>query len=277
MYGTDYTGATCGQGSRASTPLITYPRLQSDFFLNLAASSPLAYTFYGICVASCPGTLTVVCNYNAATGSQAAMLPCFNTGAPGLNSTFCAATTVRARAAAAQQRAPRCPVNVRWLLLAFQPLRAPAPRCFCLLRLQASCWVTPIATSPTFFRCVPVYNTTNAASAQCIFPTTITSASDPACVLAQTYKTGVTTAPAQTNQLFDLMSTTRSVAGRWFGDLVRAWWVLLICAIGVPLVLAFLWLMLAKTCTVVFVWATIVLLLGILTAFTIYLYYVGCF
>jgi hypothetical protein len=99
VYGTDYTGATCGQGSRASTPLITYPRLQSDFFLNLAASSPLAYTFYGICVAACPGTLTVVCNYNAATGSQADMLQCFNTGATGLNATFCAATTVRRRRA----------------------------------------------------------------------------------------------------------------------------------------------------------------------------------
>jgi len=134
--------------------------------------------------------------------------------------------------------------------------------------------VTPIATASTFFRCVPVYNTTNAASAQCVFPTSISSASDPACVLAQTSKTGVTTAPAQTNQLFDLMSTSRSIAGRWFGDLVRAWWVLLLCAIGVPLILAFIWLMLAKACTVVFVWATIILLMGVLTAFTIYLYYV---
>ena len=134
--------------------------------------------------------------------------------------------------------------------------------------------MTPIATASTFFRCVPVYNTTNAASAQCVFPTSISSASDPACVLAQTFKTGVTTAPAQTNQLFDLMSTSRSIAGRWFGDLVRAWWVLLLCAIGVPLILAFIWLMLAKACTVVFVWATIILLMSVLTAFTIYLYYV---
>ena len=150
---------------------------------------------------------------------------------------------------------------------------SPAPGTFCAATL-ASCWVTPIATSPTFFRCVPVYNTTNAAVSTCLFPTNIQSAADPACVLAQTFKSGVTTFPAQTNQLFDLMSTTRSIAGRWFGDLVRAWWVLLLCAILLPLVLAFFWLMLAKACTAVFVWGTIMLLLGLLLAFTIFLYYV---
>ena len=227
VYGTDYTGATCGQGARASLPVITYPRLQTDFFLNLAASSPLDYKFYGICLPSCPGTLQVVCNYNAASASQAVMLDCFNGG----SSALCT-------------------------------------------NITASCWVTPIATSPTFFRCVPVYNTTNAAASVCIFPTNIQSAADPACVLATTTKLGVTTAPAQTNQLFDLMSTSRSVAGRWFGDLVRAWWVLLVCAILTPLVLAFLWLLLAKTCTAVFVWGTVALLLAVLTALTVYLYYV---
>lgn len=55
VYGTDYTGTVCGMGARSSLKYTVYPRLQQDYFLNLAKSSPLDYTFYGVCVSTCPG------------------------------------------------------------------------------------------------------------------------------------------------------------------------------------------------------------------------------
>ena len=231
VYGTDYQGTTCGTGAQAAAPFITYPRLQTDFILNLAAADPLAYRFYGVCVPTCPGTRSVVCNYGVGAGaSQAALLSCLEGGGP-----------------------------------------PPAPLSLCA-NVTAGCWVTPIATSSTFFRCIPVYNTTNSAASTCVYPANVSSAADPACVLATTVKLGVTTAPAQTNQLFSTMATARQTVGRWFGDLVRAWWALLLCAVGVPLVLAFVWLLFAKCFTWAFVWGTVLLLTGVLVALTIFLY-----
>jgi hypothetical protein len=50
-------------------------------------------------------------------------------------------------------------------------------------------------------------------------------------------------------------------------------WVILVCAAGVALILGFVWLMLAKWCTGIFVWGTIYLLLFVLSILTGYLYY----
>lgn len=62
VYGTDYTGKVCGMDTRSSTKYTVYPRLQQDFFLNLAKASPLDYTFYGVCVSSCPGAVSLLRN-----------------------------------------------------------------------------------------------------------------------------------------------------------------------------------------------------------------------
>ena len=69
LYGTDYQGNTCGINGLSGSPYITYPRTNEDFVLNLQKTDPLTYTFYGVCVAQCPTTLTVICNYGTA-GSQ---------------------------------------------------------------------------------------------------------------------------------------------------------------------------------------------------------------
>ena len=39
VYGTDYQGNTCGTGTQLASPYITYPRLQTDFILNLIIQS----------------------------------------------------------------------------------------------------------------------------------------------------------------------------------------------------------------------------------------------
>jgi energy-coupling factor transporter transmembrane protein EcfT len=96
-----------------------------------------------------------------------------------------------------------------------------------------------------------------------------------ACIVAQDDKSGTTTRPAKSNQLMDSMNTARQIWGRWFGDLYRAWWVILISAVGVGLVFGFVWLLVAKWCTSVFVWGTITLLIIVLSFLTGYFYYKG--
>lgn len=241
MYGVDYQGNVCGTGAKAGAKFTVYPRLQQDFLLNLAKSSPLDYTFYGVCVSACPGTLDNICNYNInATYTPFIINQCL-TNTSSIN-----------------------PTNY------YTP-----PAGLSCATVQGNCWISPIATSSVFYRCVPVYNTTNVASAMCVYPPGVTSASDPACVLAQSNKASTTQYPAQTNQLFDAMNTVRQTLGRYFGDLKRAWWVILLCAVGITLVFGFAWLMLAKWFTAVFVWGTITLVLLLLGFLTGYFYYVS--
>lgn len=61
LYGTDYEGNVCGMGAMKDRRYTAYPRGNFDFIMN-AGKSPLDYSFYGICVASCPGDVTPVCN-----------------------------------------------------------------------------------------------------------------------------------------------------------------------------------------------------------------------
>ena len=42
------------------------------------------------------------------------------------------------------------------------------------------------------------------------------------------------------------MNTARQLWGRWFGDLNRAWWVVLVCSTGLALVLGFFFVLLMK-------------------------------
>jgi hypothetical protein len=232
VYGTDYTGTVCGSTTRAGLTYIAYPRLQTDFIMNLAVSDPLNYNFYGICVNSCPNALDVVCNYNIPTGtfSNNFMLSCFQSS----NAANCT-------------------------------------------QVKSNCWVTPVTTTSSLYRCMPIYNATNSAFSTCIFPSSNLSSTDPACVIAQQTKTGTTTFPAQQNQVYQLMGTVRQTLGRYFGDLVRSWWVLLLCSVGVTAVFAFFWLILAKWCTSIFVWGTISLVILLLVGLTVFFYDVCSF
>lgn len=137
-----------------------------------------------------------------------------------------------------------------------------------------NCWITPIQTSSVLFRCIPVYNTSYDSDDVCVYPAGM-SAYNPACILAQSTKNTVTQYPAQPNQLFDAMNTVRQTLGRWFGDLARAWWVILLCAVGVTVVFAFVWLLMAKWLTGLFVWGTIILVIIAMGLLTGYFYYKG--
>ncbi len=89
VLGTDYTGNVCGADVPGKS-YITYPRTNDDFLMNFGKSNPLDYSFYGICMPSCPGALSVVCNYDTAAKKfsavgQADLLNCLalSTAVPG--------------------------------------------------------------------------------------------------------------------------------------------------------------------------------------------------
>lgn len=79
--------------------------------------------------------------------------------------------------------------------------------------------------------------------------------------------------PSKPNYLFDQLNTARQTWGRWFGDLYRAWWVILAAAVGAGLIAGFVWLLLAKWFTGFFVWVTITLVLCILVALDVWFFY----
>ena len=216
LYGTDYKGQVCGSAAAvASKKFIAYPRTNEDFLNNLQKSSPLDYTFYGICLSACPASLDVLCNYDTA-GAPADQLGCLTSTNATVNGLDC--DTVR-----------------------------------------ANCWVNPQKTSSVLFHCIPVYNVTNTASAACTFPAGVALASDPGCILAIDTTFGSVERPAKPNMLFDQLNTMQRIWGRWFGDLARASWVILLVSVGLALLLGLFYTQFLKYFTGCMVWTTIVL------------------
>ena len=138
-----------------------------------------------------------------------------------------------------------------------------------------NCWVTPLDTASTLFRCIPVYNVTSSGATKCVYPAGITDANDARCVLSETTSDTHVVRSAKPNMLFDSLNTGRQMWGRWFGDLYRAWWVVLVCAVGVSLVMGFAFTILMKYCTGCIVWLTIVTVMLGFAALDIYFYFKG--
>lgn len=234
VYGTDYEGKVCGW-DRPDARYVTYPRVNEDFLANLGKKNPLDYKFYGVCVEACPGYLDVVCNYVTAMEDPAYT------------------SDVKRECIVDSSYSPPAPVD-------------------CGL-VQDNCWITPQDTSSIMFRCIPVYNVTNAASSVCTYPPDVTSPMDPRCITVTDNKQGTVQRPAKPNLLFDQLNTARQVWGRWFGDLARSWWVILLCAVGLALLLAFTWTLFLKYCTTCMVWTTLLVLVLGLSFLTGFFYY----
>lgn len=237
VYGNDYQGNTCGVGDFKDRKYTVYPRVNEDFLINLGKTNPLDYKFFGVCVSRCPSQLDVVCKYN--TGFTVGVTP--------------------------------YTMNAARECIAI-PSQADPPLVNCAA-VRANCWIIPVDTASTLFRCIPVYGVNNTAASTCVYPPNLSSSLDPGCIIARDDKSGTTTRPAKSNQVFDAMNTARQMWGRWFGDLARAWWVILLCSVGLALVFGFVWLLIAKWCTAVFVWGTIILIVVALGTLTAYFYY----
>jgi hypothetical protein len=157
----------------------------------------------------------------------------------------------------------------------FKPSFANYTDSFCS-NIRERCWITPLQTSSVLFRCVPEYATNASANARCSFPGPeggVTDPNDRNCITVVESSIGAVEKPAKPNLLFDQLNTARTLWGRWFGDLQRAWWVILACSGGVSLVLGFVWLLGAKLCTALFVWMTVLLTLVLVGFLDGYFYY----
>lgn len=119
-----------------------------------------------------------------------------------------------------------------------------------------------------------MYDVTGTTASECSLPQGI-NPNSPSCLLVTLKSDTTVVKPARTNILFDQLNTANQVWGRWFGDLARAWWVILVCAVGVSLVLGFSFVTLLKYCTGCMVWSTILLCLLLLTLLTGFFYYLA--
>jgi len=232
LYGTDYKGQVCGSDI-SSKAYVTYPRTNEDFIANLGKTNPMDYKFYGICVSSCPDSLSIVCNYD-------------------IDENVVYTTSFK----------EQCLTDSN-----FNP---SVPSC---TPVRNGCWITPQRTSPIMFRCIPDYNVTNTEQSYCSYPAGVTDSSDPRCIIATDAKQGTIQRPAKPNLLFDQLNSGRQLWGRWFGDLARSWWVILIVAVGFALLCGFIWVTLLKYCTAFMVWATIYLVILLLSFLTGFFYY----
>jgi solute carrier family 44 (choline transporter-like protein), member 2/4/5 len=147
------------------------------------------------------------------------------------------------------------------------PAGAPCPP------VRSSCWIAPQRTSSIMFRCIPDYNVTNTEGAYCSYPPEVSSAADPRCIVITETTNGAVSKPAKPNMLFDQLNSGRQLWGRWFGDLGRAWWVILLVAVGLALLLGFVWVTFLKYFTGCMVWTTIFLSVTVLSFLTGYFYY----
>ena len=218
-----------------SMKYIAYPRTTEDMLANVGRT-PSNYKFYGICQSACPAALEPVCNYELATGAYAGI------------------TTTDIRA---------CLDNVH----------AASSGGFACEHVRDNCWTTPQHTKSIMFRCVPMYNVTNTESSTCIYPHDVTDPNSADCVVVREKSDGSVERPAQQNLLFDSLNSAANVWSRYFGDLARTWWVILVSAIVVGAIAAFAFLMLLKYCTALMVWLTIFITLVVCVALTALLYY----
>ena len=242
MYGTDYMGRVCGVDAGTAGKYITYPRINDDFLANFG-KSPVNYKFYGVCAASCP-----TFSFNVSTlASTKIPIVCNDAGAP-----FISTQTSNDTALAC--------------LLPGNTDNA----CYAT---QANCWLMPLPTASTMFRCIPQYSSMSDASSTCVFPASITSSSDPNCLLVAQSAASTVVKPAKPNQLFDQLDSLEYVWARYLGDLGRAWWVVLLCAVGVALAAGFLFTTFIKYFTGCMVWSIIWLTLLLLSFLCGFFYY----
>ena len=237
MYGTDYMGRVCGVDEGTAGKYITYPRINDDFLANFG-KSPVNYKFYGVCVSSCP---TFSFDVSALTPE----IVCNDIGAPLLSADRSATLTC---------------------LLPGNTDNA----CYAT---QANCWLMPLPTASTMFRCIPQYSSASDASSICVYPANVNSSSDPNCLLVEQSAASKVVKPAKPNQLFDQLDTLEYAWARYLGDLGRAWWVVLLCAVGVALAAGFLFTTFIKYFTGCMVWSIIWLTLLLLSFLCGFFYY----
>lgn len=241
IFGTDYRGNVCGAEDPVKDRRLTaYPRVNEDFVMNIGRDDPADYQFYGVCVDSCPGAMDVLCNDEVS--------------------------------AAAQENTTELRQCIEWDLVGNDQEFNDND---CDRFAADNCWVIPQKTESVLFRCVPIFDVDNTITRTCVFPSGIEDPNSPDCILVQEDRNGTVRQPAKDNLLFDQLNSARQLWGRYFGDLARTWWVILVCSVVIGLVLGFVWLLFMKWCTGVMVWLTIVLVFVLLIVLCVFSFIKG--
>jgi choline transporter-like protein 2/4/5 len=258
VYGTDYQGSVCsrGTGGSAAGKYVTFPRLNHDYVANFGVTNPLALKFYGICLSACPAMGDIVCNYDS-TVSAAGHNPWNAAGTKQYSMSDSALVADKKACLAGTTPTTIAPSN-------------------CTL-ITSNCWYTVLDTENVYYRCIPKYNISLTQVVRCSYPTDVTDASDPRCILSTTTQSGYQSQPAKPNKLFDQLNASINVYGRYFGDLEKSWWVILVCALGIAAATAFVFVQLIKTFVGCMVWTIIALVLLLEGTITGYFYYMAGF
>lgn len=228
LHGSDYRARTCGLGEGVEDlPLTAYPRLIEDFVLNVQSADPTSWKFYGVCTDKCPTRLSVLCNSEIVGASVA-----------------------------------KNESQIRYCITDGRDGTAPNPSSFCEdSKINANCWIIPIETKPTLYRCIPVTNSSSSSNSSCTYPSGISNPNDPACLVKTVTSNGVTELPARESMLIEQLATVQSLWSRYFGDIARAFVPIMVCSVFIAVVIGVLYLIFLQYCTWIVVIATIALTL----------------
>ncbi|KAE9009355.1 hypothetical protein PR003_g15784 [Phytophthora rubi] len=230
LFGSDYNGTTCGTGKHDNQPLTFYPRITQDLVEQASnpSLSPKDFSFYGVCVASCPDAGTYICNYEAEAKIQS-------------DSSL---TTDEEREKERKARATSIMV----------------------LPSHRECWLVALPSEQVFYRCLQITETNSTSVEKCVVPgdepeyyDQVNGVKTPndKCEIKRVVTTSEAVGPAQDNPLYSTLQTAGATIGRVIGDLQDTWPVFLLCGGELALVLGFAFVVLLRFCAGCVVWLTL--------------------
>lgn len=280
LYGTDYTGVTCGSANNhlATCPYdkddsskcdmtnriqITYPRMNDDVIQmvkdGIDFTDPTALKFTGVCVTECPKAQTYTCTDDILLQQDPIETP-----GSDLSAAFIA-------------KLDACRLGNEGIVVASQ-WNSVGGDCGTLMQ---KCWYNDIAGKETFFRCFPNYNEStfygcdNDADGIVDAGAEIRDkpyGTDEASKCKTMIKTIQSQQPAQKNFLMEQLNTFATIFGRYLGDIRNGFMVIMVIGVGFATAMGFAWLFLLKKFARCMVWTIVALVLALYVLVTLFFF-----
>lgn len=240
LYGKDYTDAVCS----GTKKYVHYPRINEDLYgiVTSGEIDPYSMSFYGICLPECPKAGEWNCD-NTYQGAERPTDDALET---------CLSKTILGGGAFLYQ----------------DPGLAASPLCKAYMK---HCWKSDMDTRSLFYRCLPAYNETSTTVELCENPPNI-PADNEACTKKKVTKTTNTVQPGKKNPVFEQLNSVAGEFLRYFADLQKAQWAIIVSGICGGLVFGFLWLMLLRYTAHIVVWLTVFMFVALCAAITLFSY-----
>jgi len=245
-------GTVCGTGSKADAKFVYYPQITTDL-LNFAKSgetNPLNIDLYGVCLSACPSLGDVVCNAGGRTAIDSIKAPGNLTDIEVMSLTSSASSYLTYGTT--------------------------------LNTVRQNCWVVPLETTDYFYRCLWQRNSTTTRVVTCQEPESLAGvvidANTPAniteaCVTKLVTDTTATLGAGQdSDPLMEQLFDATAQMGRYVSDTQKAMAPILVCGGVLALLFGFLWLLFVQRCAGCLVWTTILSVIFVLIAGTVYSY-----